>query len=340
MASKNKNKKKTKTKTVSKVTSVTGAKKINVSRPAEKLSAYTPSTWEGGEYTPTTWDKEYTPSQFTETYTPGVYESQYTDQINAARDKVTNWKYDPLEDASYQALQKVYTNRGNLAAKSSLADAAALNGGYGSSYAVSAAQQARNQYNQELMSLVPDLEANAYNRAATAYDIWMDADNTAYGRFRDTESDRQKQYEYNYQKWYDAEQNAFNAYQQNYNQWADREANNQWAYGQNYQQWADAEANRQFARNDQVDRWNSRWSHFLDAQSQNMQRKQLYASLKKGSSGGGDGGRSGGGRRSSGGGYSGGGSSGSSAFQSALKKAKEQKKTPKKTTTKKYWANR
>lgn len=124
-------------------------------------------------------------------YVPQTYTSQYGGQIDAALNDITNFKYDPLQDASYQALAKVYGARGNIAAKDTLADAAALNGGMQTSYAVSAAQQARNQYNQELASLIPDLEATAYNRAQTRYNALMDADNAAYDRFRDTEGDRQ-----------------------------------------------------------------------------------------------------------------------------------------------------
>ena len=135
-------------------------------------------------------------------YKPGTYTSKYQPQIDQALNTVTNWSYNPLQDASYQALAKIYGARGNTAAKNSLADAAALNGGYGTSYAVSAAQQARNQYNQELASLIPDLEANAYNKATTLGAL-RDADNTDYGRFRDTEQDRQWQYSQNYQKYRD-----------------------------------------------------------------------------------------------------------------------------------------
>ena len=136
-------------------------------------------------------------------YKPGTYTSKYADQLGSALNTVTNWNYNPLQDASYQALAKVYGARGNIAAKNTLADAAALNGGYGTSYAVSAAQQARNQYNQELAALVPDLEANAYNKATTRLNALRDADNTDYGRFRDTEQDRQWAYTQNYQKYRD-----------------------------------------------------------------------------------------------------------------------------------------
>ena len=137
-------------------------------------------------------------------YKVGKYKSQYQKQLDGALNKVVNWKYDPLQDASYQALAKIYGARGNIAAKDSLADAAALNGGYGTSYAVSAAQQARNQYNQELAGYIPDLENAAYNRATGALGALRDADDTAYGRFRDTELDRQWLYQQNYQKYQDA----------------------------------------------------------------------------------------------------------------------------------------
>lgn len=157
--------------------------------------------------------KKYDPTEYVSvaavpvapaTYKPGTYNSQYQGQLDSALDKVVNWKYDPLQDASYQALAKIYGARGNIAAKDSLADAAALNGGYGTSYAVSAAQQARNQYNQELAGYIPDLENAAYNRASGALGALRDADDTAYGRFRDSELDNQWVYQQNYQKYQDA----------------------------------------------------------------------------------------------------------------------------------------
>ena len=127
-------------------------------------------------------------------YTPQAYSSPYQSQLAGALDEVTNFKYDPLQDASYTALARIYGERGNIAAKDTLGDAAALNGGYGTSYGVSAAQQARNQYNQELAALVPDLEQNAFNRAQTRYSALREADESAYGRYRDAETDRYNLY--------------------------------------------------------------------------------------------------------------------------------------------------
>lgn len=133
----------------------------------------------------------YNPMSYIKASNPGTYTSQYTNQIQAARNNLMNFQYDPLQDASYQALAKVYAARGNQAAQDTLGDAAALNGGFGTSYAVSAAQQARNQYNQELMSMIPELEEKAYNRLSSNYGLLMDADTEAYNRYRDTVADYQ-----------------------------------------------------------------------------------------------------------------------------------------------------
>lgn len=135
--------------------------------------------------------KKYKPMSYAKIAKPGEYKSAYGNQIAASRNQLMNWKYDPMKDANYQALAAVYGARGNQAAQDTLGDAAALNGGYGTSYAVSAAQQARNQYNQELAALIPDLEANAYARAQGNYQMLMDADNEAYGRYRDLMADYQ-----------------------------------------------------------------------------------------------------------------------------------------------------
>ena len=135
--------------------------------------------------------KKYNPISYIKAANPGAYTSAYTNQINAARNQLMNFKYDPMQDARYQALAQVYGARGNQAAQDTLGEAAALNGGYGTSYAVSAAQQARNQYNQELASLVPDLEQNAYERMANNYNLLMDADTQAYQRYRDQVADYQ-----------------------------------------------------------------------------------------------------------------------------------------------------
>lgn len=167
------------------------SKSINKMFPGAKSQEYDGPTFNPEEFTGT-----YEPTEFTKEYNPEKYDSKYLPQIEEGINNLTNWNYDPLQDASYQALAKVYGARGNIAAKNSLADAAALNGGYGTSYAVSAAQQTRNQYNQELASLVPQLEQASYDRQAGATNMLMGLDDSIYGRFSDDEARKLQSLQY------------------------------------------------------------------------------------------------------------------------------------------------
>ena len=137
-------------------------------------------------------------------YTNNTYTSKYESQLADALNKVTNrenFTYDPLKDASYQALSKIYTKRGEQARQNTLGDAAALTGGIASSYATSAAAQAQSDYNQQLAAQIPALQEAAYNRYMNDYNMNVsalgalrDAEDAAYGRYRDTVADKQWQY--------------------------------------------------------------------------------------------------------------------------------------------------
>ena len=142
-----------------------------------------------------------------------AYKSQYANQMAGLLNNVTNrqeFSYNPLEDANYQALAKVYNANGLKAQQDTLGQAAALNGGYNTSWATSASQQARNDYNQQLASLIPELEQTAYSRYYDNYNMNLnalgalqDADNTAYQKYRDSVADSQWLYGQNYQKYRD-----------------------------------------------------------------------------------------------------------------------------------------
>ena len=189
------------------------------------------------------------------TYVAPTYTSRYGEQLDSALKGVTDFKYDPLKDASYQALAKVYGKRGEAAAKNTMGDAAALNGGLGTSYATSAAQQMRNDYNLELASLIPDLEEKAYNRNVQAYAALGEAEDRDYGRHRDDVGDAQWKYT------------------------QDNE-NAKWKYSQDYQAYRDTVADAQWARNYNLDIYGL---------------KQAEKKGGSGGGGGGGGGRRGGG---------------------------------------------
>ena len=257
-----------------------------------------------GNYTPETYEGEYTPTEFTDQYTPGSYDSQYLPQIEAAINRINNWSYDPLQDASYQALAKVYGARGNLAAKNSLADAAALNGGYGSSYAVSAAQQARNQYNQELASLVPQLEQASYERQQNSLNALMDLDNMLYSRFSDDENRRLQGLQFGLDTAGFNEGNKQFAANYGLDVFNTNEGNKQFAANYNLDKYRANQDERQFGANYGLDRLSTAQGLFSNAlafKDRLDAAKKAAAARAKGGSGGS------GGSRSSGGGYSGGG---------------------------------
>lgn len=146
-------------------------------------------------------------------YEQPAYTSKYQNQIDSAMNTVTNrekFAYDPLKDANFQALAKVYSKQGEQAAQNTMADAASLNGGYGSSYGIAASQQARNDYNQQLASQIPALQEAAYNRYVNDYnmnlsalDALRTADDSDYGKHRDNVSDSQWRFGADYQGYRD-----------------------------------------------------------------------------------------------------------------------------------------
>lgn len=184
-------------------------------------------------------------------YEQPTYNSKYQSQIDSTMDTVTNRKdftYDPLKDANYQALAKVYSKQGEQAAQNTMADAASLNGGFGSSYAVTAAQQARNNYNQQLASQIPALQEAAYNRHVSDYNMTLSAldalraaDESDYGKHRDNVADSQWKYGVDYQGYRDDV--ADSQWQKNY----DRDVfESDRSY--NYQKSRDAVADKQWAQ--------------------------------------------------------------------------------------------
>lgn len=74
------------------------------------------------------------------------------------------FNYDMNGDALYQQYADIYKNQANMAMQNAMAQSAALTGGYGSSYAQSAGQQAYAQQMQGLNEIGLDLYDRAYNR--------------------------------------------------------------------------------------------------------------------------------------------------------------------------------
>lgn len=131
------------------------------------------------------------------------YTSQYASAIDQSISDLTNFQYDPMQDASFRAMASWYNSAGEQAAKNTMGDVAATNGGYGSSYATSAAQQARNDYNQQLAMLVPEYEQRQYDRMKDKFGVYMDAENWKYGMFRDDVQDSKDKWNMSWNRYRD-----------------------------------------------------------------------------------------------------------------------------------------
>ena len=130
---------------------------------------------------------------------PGAYQSRWDDELTSLYDQIRNRKkfsYDMGTDPLYQQYREQYQRLGRLAMQDTRGQAAALTGGYGSTYGEQVGQQAYNAYLQNLNDIVPQLQQQAYQRYQDEgtdlykqYSLVKGREDTDYGRYRDTVSD-------------------------------------------------------------------------------------------------------------------------------------------------------
>ncbi|MBO5868952.1 MAG: hypothetical protein J6Q54_08595, partial [Oscillospiraceae bacterium] len=105
-----------------------------------------------------------------ETYvadTPGDFLFSKEELYRLAEEAIANresFSYDPNADALYRQYRDSYARQGSLAMEDTLGVAAAMNGGYGSSYGITAGQQAYQGYLSQTADLSPELYRLAYQR--------------------------------------------------------------------------------------------------------------------------------------------------------------------------------
>ena len=126
---------------------------------------------------------------------PGAYESRNKGQLDALYDQIVNrkpFRFDLDGNGLYQQYKDQYVSLGKMAMEDTMGQAAGLTGGYGSSYAQGAGQQAYNQYLQQLGTIVPDIYAQeraAYDQEGAAladrYAMLADKEDRDYGRWAD-----------------------------------------------------------------------------------------------------------------------------------------------------------
>ena len=154
---------------------------------------------------------------------PGAYTSKWGAELDALYDKITNrdkFKYDVYDDPMYQQYKMQYQNLGRTAMMDTMGQAAALTGGYGSSYGQSVGQQTYDAYLQILNEVVPELYGQAYQQyrdeetdMLNQWGLLNDREQQDYTKYRDSVSDYFNELSL-------AQSAAQAAEQDDYNRWA------------------------------------------------------------------------------------------------------------------------
>ncbi len=126
---------------------------------------------------------------------PEAYVSGFDEQLRELYGQISGreaFRYDPAEDTAYQSYARQYQRQGKLAMEDTMGKAAGLTGGYGSSYAQSAGEQAYESYLAKLQDVVPALQENAWQQYKAQgdallrqYELLKGQDKDAYERWRD-----------------------------------------------------------------------------------------------------------------------------------------------------------
>lgn len=165
---------------------------------------------------------------------PGAYVSPFADRLNALYEKVMSrpgFQYDFNADPIYQHYSDQYALNAKRAMQDTMANAAALTGGYGNSYAQMAGQQEYARTMQGLNDVIPTLYNDAWNRYQQEGQDMVDQlqltqgmDEAAYGRHRDALNDYYTRLNYLYGAAEDAYNKDYALYQDALSKWqADRD---------------------------------------------------------------------------------------------------------------------
>ncbi len=246
----------------------------------------------------------------------GTFDQQLADlyqQISTRPD----FKYDVRADPLYQQYKDQYIQQGKLAMRDTMGKAAALTGGYGSTYGQQVGQQTYDAYLQNLSAAIPELYGVAYDKykdegdkLLKLYGLAGDQRDTEYGRFRDEMGD-----------WADEREYQRQVENEEYNR---RSARQQQLYTNLYAMIkasgyrpTDAELQAAGMTREAAEAVAAEFQRGVDLENRNQALKEWQIGMQVyGSGGGGSSGGGGGGGRSGGGG--GGGSSDVASIQRQL----------------------
>ncbi len=214
---------------------------------------------------------------------PGDYSSKYQGTIDSLIDSILNRKdfntNEVYDSDLYKNYREQYINQGQKAMRDTMGAATAATGGYGSTYATAAGQQAYDNYLSQLGDKTLDIYDRVYqkylNEGQELYNrlnMVNNQDSIDYGRYRDTVNDY-----YNDLNYYAGR--ADSSYNQDFGEWQSDLSAQQWAEQYAYQKTQDALAQENWQK--QFD-----YQKEQDAIQLDLQRQQLAASLARKSSGG------------------------------------------------------
>ena len=138
-------------------------------------------------------------------YSAPSYNPRYDAQIDELLNKLLNrgeFTYNAEIDPLYQQYKDMYTAQGKLASEDTMGQAAALTGGYGSTYAQSVGQQQYNAYLQKLNEMLPEFYDRAFSKYTAEgdeirnlYNMYLDRDAVDYQRYQGDVANSRAEYE-------------------------------------------------------------------------------------------------------------------------------------------------
>lgn len=228
---------------------------------------------------------------------PADFQSQYQADIDNIVNSILNresFNTDDVFDSDlYNMYREQYINQGQKAMRDTMGNAAAMTGGYGSTYATAAGQQAYDNYLSQLNDKTLDIYDRVYNEylqeGQELYNqlgMLNEQDSIDYGRYRDSVSDYYNDLNY-YAGRYDS------SYSQDFGEYQTDLAAQQWAEQYAYQKLQDELAQQNWQtqfdyQQEQDAQAQANWQAEFDYQKeQDAQQLALaYAKAKSSGSGG------------------------------------------------------
>lgn len=159
----------------------------------------------------------YSPGTYTAKYDTSGLEGQLAGWLNEI-DNYGEFNYDLNADLLYKQMADNYVQQGQLAMQDAMANAAALSGGYGNSYAAALGNQAYQQHLTQLNNSIPALKQQALQ-------VWQSGLDQLYGQM-DAGSQQLKNLlsleAQNFAQWQANEANAYTAWKAGYDQVKDQ----------------------------------------------------------------------------------------------------------------------